>query len=108
VIDAGRLELALIAIATSSRDLGPHVRPRPILITKIINFGPLTESRIQRQLTRLTHNEPLRPVSLVAFRLHGHVVAYGMEDGRHGIAALARLDKRWVSARVTGEWICSP
>jgi hypothetical protein len=108
VIDAGRIELALMAIAISSRDLGPNVRPRPIPIAKIINFGRLTESRIQRQITRLAHGEPLRPVSLVAFRLHGHVVAYGIHDGRHRIAALARLNKRWVSARVTGEWICSP
>jgi hypothetical protein len=105
MVDAGRLETALMTLATSSRDFGSDVRPRPVPIRKIMNFGRLSELRLQRQLDLLAAGERLRPVSLVGFRLRDQIVAYGIEDGRHRTAALARMGRHWVSARVKGEWI---
>ena len=47
MIDAGRLEIALVAMAIGERGFA-DARPRPVAIIKIMNFGQLAEGRIRR------------------------------------------------------------
>jgi hypothetical protein len=47
MIDAGRLETALVAMAIGERGFA-NARPRPVPIIKIMNFGQLAEGRIRR------------------------------------------------------------